>query len=103
MEIALEQGPVGDHQAIWLEESAIENVQGQFRVIKDVLGSRRRRRVEGDHPAVVWMMTHAASVVHRGRKDDEGFTAYRRWKGREFTKPVAEFGECMPLPCPSAR
>ncbi len=27
--------------------------------------------------------------------DDEGFAAYRRWKGREVTKPVAEFGECI--------
>ncbi len=27
-----------------------------------------------------------------GRRD---FAAYRRWKGREFTKLVAEFGECV--------
>jgi hypothetical protein len=36
---------------------------------------------------------HAASVINRGRKDREGFTPFRRWKGREFNKPVAEFGE----------
>ncbi len=41
------------------------------------------------------MVTHAASVVNRSRKDDEGFSAYRRWKGREFAKPAAEFGECV--------
>ncbi len=35
----------------------------------------------------------AASVINRRRKDAEGFTACRRRKGREFTKPVAEFGE----------
>ena len=23
-----------------------------------------------------------------------GFTAYRKWKGRPFNRPVAEFGEC---------
>ena len=95
MEIVLEQVPVGDHQANGLVENAIKNAQGQFRVIKDALESRHGRRVEGDHPAVPWTMTHAASVVNRGRKDDEGFAAYRRWKGREFTKPVAEFGECV--------
>ncbi len=38
---------------------------------------------------------HAASVVSRGRKDDEGFSAYRRWKEGQFTKPVAEFWECV--------
>ncbi len=31
----------------------------------------------------------------RGRKDEEGLSAHRRKKGREFTKPVAEFGECV--------
>ncbi len=29
------------------------------------------------------------------RNDDEGLTAYRRWKAREFTRPVAEFGESV--------
>ena len=38
---------------------------------------------------------HAASVANRSRKDDEGFSPCRRWKGREVTKPVAEFGECV--------
>ena len=42
-----------------------------------------------------WLVMHAASVINRGRKDEEGFSAYRRWKGREFNKPVAEFGECV--------
>jgi hypothetical protein len=73
----------------------VRNAQGQFRVIKDALESGRGRREEGDHPAAPWMMVHAASVVNRGRKDYEGFTACRRWKGGEFTKPVAESGECV--------
>ncbi len=31
--------------------------------------------------------------MYRSRKDDEGFTAYRTWKGREFRRLVAEIGE----------
>ncbi len=38
--IALEQAPVGDHEANGLVESAIKNVQGEFRVIKDAWESR---------------------------------------------------------------
>jgi hypothetical protein len=34
-------------------------------------------------------------VIDRGRNDHQGFTAFGRWKGREFIKPVAEFGECV--------
>jgi hypothetical protein len=46
--------------------------------------------------AVRWgVRSCAAPVINKGRKDDEGFTAYRRWKGKEFTRPVAEFGECV--------
>ena len=76
-------------------ENAAKNVQGQFRVLKDALESRVGRRIQGDHPAVPWLVMYAASVINRGRKDQEGFTPYRRWKGREFNKPVAEFGECV--------
>ncbi len=91
----LKQVPVGDHQANGLIENAINNVQGQLRVTKNALESACRRRVEGDRPAALWMMRRAASVVNRGREDDEGFAAHRRRGSRELTKPVAEFGECI--------
>ncbi len=76
-------------------ENAVKNVQGQFRVLKDALESRVGRRSNGEHPIVLWLVTHAASVINRERNDHEGFTQYRRWKGREFNKPVAEFGQCV--------
>ncbi len=41
------------------------------------------------------MVMRAASVVSRGRTDEEGLSAHKRWEGREITKPVAEFGECV--------
>jgi hypothetical protein len=39
------------------------------------------------------MVMRAASVINKGRKDDEGFAACRRRGGKEFTKPVVELGE----------
>ena len=80
VEIVMEEAPVGDHQANGAVENAIKNVQGQFRVIKDALESRIKEKLNGEHPAVPWMVMHAASVMNRGRKDEEGFSAYRRWK-----------------------
>ncbi len=48
-------------------------------------------------------MTQAATVINKGRKDDEGFVPYRRWRGKGLARPVAEFGECvMYLPAASA-
>ena len=95
VEIILEEAPVGDHRANGLVENALKHVQGQFRVLKDALESRHGRRLEGGHQAVPWLVMHAASVISRGRKYEQGFSAYRRWKRREFNKPVAEFGECV--------
>ncbi len=82
MKILMEEVPAGEHQANGLAENAVKIVQGQFRVIKDALESSHGRRLDGEHQAVPWMVTRAASVVNRGRKDDVGFSAYRRWKGR---------------------
>ncbi len=95
VEIVTEESPVGDHQANRLAENAVKNVQWQFRVMKDALESRHCRRIEGEHPAVPWLVMHAAAVINKGRKHVEGFTPYRRWKRREFTRPLAEFGECV--------
>ena len=89
VEIVMEEVPAGDHQANGLAENAVENVQDQFRVIKNALESRHGRRVDGEHPVVPWMVMHAAKVVNRSRKDDEGFSAYRRWKGRERVRETS--------------
>ena len=79
VDIVIEESPaVGDHQANGTIGNGVMNAQGQFMAVKDALESRYGRRVEGDHLAVPWMMMQAVSVVSRERKDDEGFTAYRR-------------------------
>ncbi len=49
--------------------------------MKDALESRAKKRFEGDYQAVPWMVMHAAVVINKGRRDDEVFTAYRRWMG----------------------
>jgi hypothetical protein len=92
VEIVMEEAPVEDPRASGLAKNAVKNAQGQLRVISDALESRRGRRVDGEHQAVPWMVMHAAPMVNRGRKDDDGFSAHRRWR-------VAESGEgalCAP-------
>ena len=93
VEIVMEESPVGDHQANGAAENAVKNVQGQFRALKDALEARLGARIQGEHAAVPWLIMHAGSVISRRRVDKEGFTPYRRWKGKPFNRPVAEFGE----------
>ncbi len=86
----------------WVAETAVKAVQGQFRVLKGALESGINRRVEGDHQAVPWMATHTATVIDKGRKDDEGFTAYGRWKGERVHQASGGLGESvMYLPAAS--
>ena len=61
--------------------------------MKDALDTRHNRKADGRHCATPWLMRHAAETINRRRKDDEGVTAYSRWKGREFKRPIAELGE----------
>ncbi len=50
LEIVLEDVPVNDRQANGLVETAVKNVQGQFRVLSGALESRVGRRIDGEHP-----------------------------------------------------
>ncbi len=63
----------------------MRNAEGQLRVLKNALKSRIDKRVQGSHQALPWMVMQVATVINKGRRDDEGFTACRRWKWREFT------------------
>ncbi len=62
-------------------ECAVKNAQGQLRVLKNALENRINKREDGDHQSAPWMVMHAATVINKGRRDDEGFMPYRRWKG----------------------
>ncbi len=50
-----------------------------------------------------WRRTSSCTLVddacsfnaQQRETDDERFIAYRRWKGRELTRPVAESGGCV--------
>ena len=75
MEIVMEEAPVGNRQANGVAENAVKNSQGQFLALKNALGSRINQRVEGEHQAVPWMVTHAVTMINKWRRDVEGLTA----------------------------
>ncbi len=78
VEIAMEEATVGDHQASGASGSAVKSAQGQFRVLKDALESGISYRVESGRRAAPWMAMHAATVINKGRKDDEAFTVHKK-------------------------
>ena len=93
--IVLESSPVGESQSNGGAECAIQLVQGQFRAMKDSLEARIGTRIAEDSPVVPWLIMHAARTMNRYTVGADGKTPYRRWKGKDFKRDVAEFGEAV--------
>ena len=92
-EVIMEESPVEDSRSNGFIERAIQGVQDQISTVKNSLESRLRKEVKADHPALPWLVMHAANLLNRYHKGQDGCTAYRRLKGKDFDQKVAEFGE----------
>ena len=69
-------------------EKQIQEVRGQIRTLK-------QSKLKDDHPSVPWLVAHAASLITRYKINEDGKTAYQKWKGRRYGRSIAEFGECV--------
>ena len=93
IKVITEESPVADHQSNGEIENTIDIVRGQFKAMKDGLDTRYSTRIHGNHMSVPWLMAHAGATLNRRRVNTEGKTAFRKWKGKDFERKVAEFGE----------
>ena len=82
--IVLESSPVGESKSNGGAECAIQQVQGQFRAMKDSLETRIGTRIAEDSPVVPWLVLHAARTMNRYSVGVDGKTPYRRWKKQGF-------------------
>ena len=89
--IVLEESPVTESQANGAVENAIRQVQGQIRTTKDCLESRIGVKLTGEDTIFPWLVSHAAATINRHHVGQDGKTAYRRWKGKEFRREITEF------------
>ena len=94
-QVIFEESPVGESQSNGAIENAVQRIQGQYRSMKSDLETRYGKKIPSDHPALVCLVMHAGLTMFRFTKGSDGNTAYRRLKGKEFTKPYLKFGECV--------
>ena len=92
-ETVLENSPVGDSKANSVAERAVQAFGEQFRVIREGLQQRLQVRIPGNHPLTSWMTEHSADLLNKYQCGEDGRTAYRRWKGKDFQGQVVEFGK----------
>ena len=102
-DIIPEESPGYDSQSNGMIERAIQQVQGQFRTIKDGMEARYGTKLEGHNPMVPWMVAHAADCITRYHVHNDGRTGYQNLKGRVFKKEVCEFGENVLFLRPNTR
>ena len=95
IEIPDELSPVGDSQSNGDVEITVQLVEGQVRTIKCQVEHRLGQVLPTEHPLLPWLVRHAGATISRYQRGKDGLTAYRRLRGRDFDRQIAEFGECI--------
>ena len=93
--IVIESSPVKEFKPNGAIEAAVQQVQGQFRTMKDALETSIGARLTPNSTISPWIVAHAARTINRYQVRTDGKTAYRRWKGKDFKREVAEIGESI--------
>merc|ERR1711888_459003 len=64
-EIIPEESPVEDSRSNGYIERAIQEIQGHIRTLKSAVEGRYEEEIAPDHPAIPWMVMHAAGTLNR--------------------------------------
>ena len=94
-DVMIEETPVGDSKAAGEIESTIKQVEGMVRTYKLALEARIGAEIPEDHNIIPWLIKHAAASLNRYNVGKDGLTPYRRLRGKNFRKEVADFGESV--------
>ena len=93
VEFVPQNSPPYDHSANGEAEVAGRELKRHCRAIKFASEERSGKHLPKGHPLLSWIPRHAANVLSRYRRGDDGRTAEQRRTGRRWRKPVARFGE----------
>ena len=101
-DIVLERGPnktivectpVGSKGSNGVVERAVQEIEGQVRVMKLALEDRIGRKIDPEAKVVTFMAEYAAYLVNRLLVGKDGKTQYERCRGKSSTVLGLEFGE----------
>ena len=83
----------GESQSNGLAESSIKELIDEVRALKMSTEYRLKGRLPNNHPAMAWLVEHAAYLLNRCKLGTDGRTAYGRLHGKESMVRLCEFGE----------
>jgi hypothetical protein len=90
-----EHSRVSESQSNGVAEVGVQIVEGMLRTQKLGLERRLGAKIPCAHPAMTWLVPHAADSVTKFLRGSDGKTAYERLKGKPCREEVVEFGECV--------
>ena len=93
VEIVDEKSKAYDSQSNGPAENSVQLFEKQLRTLRDSLETRLGSRLNSCHPFISYLVEHAAKTINRYRVGQDGKTAYRRWKGKDFKVEIPEIGE----------
>ena len=65
------------------------------RTLKSALEEHYKTTFNEDHVMLPWLFAYASSLVNKITVGEDGKTGHQRARGRKFSKPFPEFGECV--------
>ena len=91
----MEETPFGDSQSAGSIENYMKQIQGLIRTFIIYIETRLGATIPEDHAIIPWIVKHAAATINRFSVGEDGFTAHRRLRGRNFKKEITEIGESI--------
>ena len=94
LEQACEEHPVPyDSKSNGGVEVGCRLVRGMTTTLRRCLVDRSGHRVPPAHPAMAWLVGHAATIINYNVCGEDGMSAYHRIRGRPFSGKWIAFGE----------
>ena len=85
-DVMMEETPVGDSKSAGSIENYMKQVQGMIRTFIIHIETRLGATIPEDHMIIPWIVKHAAATINRFCVGEDGFTAHRRLRGRNFPR-----------------
>ena len=91
----VEKSPKYSHQSNGVAENAVRRVESLTRTYVYVLQRKLSYKVDSKSIILPWLVRHAAYVLSRYIKREDGRSAWARLRGKECDSPLAQIGETV--------
>ena len=95
MTILPEESPHADSQSNGLVEGAVRDLKAVARSLRFAASELHQCDIGAKHTLLPWLVSYSGAVINRSQRGSDGLTPFRRWKGRDFRRPLPPFSEMV--------